>query len=121
MERTSNLQRGTTETTTSRYSSDVHEINAATDIEELYEKIKLKILKNFEEHQLKHSGWNFKRILETSIHFVNHNPLNAGSYIKLPEFLAKKKAIINMKNETDDECFKWCVTRAKNPVTTRPS
>ena len=23
-----------------------------------------------------------------------------------------------MKNENDDECFKWCITRAKNPVTT---
>ena len=96
------------------------EINATTDIEELYKKIKLKILKNFEEHQLKHSGWNFKEVKETSIHFVDHNPLNAGSYIKLPEFIAKKKAIINLKNESDDECFKWCITRAKNPVTSHP-
>src|SRR5678815_4473154 len=38
-----------------------------------------------------------------------------SSYIPLPEYLANKKAIINMKNE-DEECFKWCVTRALNPV-----
>ena len=31
------------------------------------------------------------------------------------EFLAAKKAIINLKNE-DDECFKWAITRALNPV-----
>ena len=33
----------------------------------------------------------------------------------LSKFLAAKKAIINPKNE-DDECFKWAVTRASNPV-----
>lgn len=29
--------------------------------------------------------------------------------------IAKKKAVINMKNE-DNQCFKWCITRALNPV-----
>ena len=37
------------------------------------------------------------------------------SYIPLPKFLAAKKAIINLKNE-DDECFKWAITPALNPV-----
>ena len=30
-------------------------------------------------------------------------------------FSQQKKAIINLKNE-DDECFKWAITRALNPV-----
>ena len=38
-----------------------------------------------------------------------------ATYIPLPKFLAAKKAIINLKNE-DDECFKWAITRALNPV-----
>ena len=29
------------------------------------------------------------------------------SYIKMPEWLENKKAIINPKNENDDECFQW--------------
>ena len=33
----------------------------------------------------------------------------------LPRFLAAKRAIINLKNE-DDECFKWAIPRALNPV-----
>ena len=41
--------------------------------------------------------------------------MKGSSYIPLPEYLANKKGIINMKNE-DEECFKWCVTRALNPV-----
>jgi hypothetical protein len=41
--------------------------------------------------------------------------LNGSSHIPLPKFIADKKAVINMKNE-DDQCLKWCVTRALNPV-----
>ena len=42
-------------------------------------------------------------------------PLGGSSYITLSKFLATKKAIINIKND-DDECFKWVITRALNPV-----
>ena len=41
--------------------------------------------------------------------------MKGNSWIPLPEAISKKKAIINIKNE-NDECFKWCVTRALNPV-----
>ena len=45
----------------------------------------------------------------------DYRPLRGNSYIPLPKELANKKAIINMMNE-DDQCFKWNVTRALNPV-----
>src|SRR6218665_83396 len=35
--------------------------------------------------------------------------------ISLPVELANIKAIVNMKND-DNECFKWCITRALNPT-----
>ena len=34
-------------------------------------------------------------------------------------YLAKRKAITNLKNE-DDQCFKWCIARALNPVKDHP-
>ena len=46
---------------------------------------------------------------------MKYVPLGDSSYIPLPTFLAAKKAIIHLKNE-DDECFKWVITRALNPV-----
>ena len=49
------------------------------------------------------------------LHTVKYEPLGGSSYIALPDFQAAKKAIINLKNE-DDECFKWAITRALNPV-----
>ena len=42
--------------------------------------------------------------------------------MKLPKFLSRKEALVNMKfrNETttkeDNQCFKWCMARALNPV-----
>ena len=62
-----------------------------------------------------------KEVIEDSIelsldlHTVKFEPLGGSSYIPLRAFLAAKKAIINLKNE-NDECFKWAITRALNPV-----
>ena len=46
---------------------------------------------------------------------MKYVPLGGSSYIPLPNFLAAKKPIINLKNE-DDECLKWAITLALNPV-----
>ena len=46
---------------------------------------------------------------------MKYLPLGSSSYIPLLKFLAAKKAIINLKND-DDECFKWAMARALNPV-----
>ena len=54
--------------------------------------------------------------MSLDLHTVKYVPLGGSSYIPpLSKFLAAKKAIINHKNE-DDECFKWAITRALNPV-----
>ena len=47
--------------------------------------------------------------LSLGLHTVKYEPLEGCSYIPLPDFLAAKRAIINLKNE-NDECFKWVVT-----------
>ena len=53
--------------------------------------------------------------MKLEINSFRYVPLRGRSYIPLPKELAVKKAIINMKNP-DDQCFKWAVTRALNPV-----
>ncbi len=54
------------------------------------------------------SGWVFSKTKSIQIETVKFKPLRGGSYIELPEWIAKKKACVNVKNE-DDECFKWAV------------
>ena len=48
------------------------------------------------------------------------NPLGGSSYFPLPSKLAAKKAIINVKNMKDNECFKWAVTSAVYPRESHP-
>ena len=45
------------------------------------------------------------------IDFHRLNSMRGSSYLPLPEWLARKKAIINPKN-ADRECFKWAVIAA---------
>ena len=58
--------------------------------------------------------------MSLDLHTVKYEPLGGSSYIPLPDFLAAKKAIINIKTE-DDECFKWAITVALNPVEIKQS
>ena len=64
--------------------------------------------------QSKGSGWRLYSIIRLELHTVRYKPLKGKSYIPLPEELANKKAIINMKN-SDNQCFLWCILRALNP------
>ena len=44
---------------------------------------------------------------------------NKGSYIKLPEWIQSKKAVLNIKND-DNKCFKWCVLAGLHPINKNP-
>ncbi|XP_022794378.1 uncharacterized protein LOC111333124 [Stylophora pistillata] len=86
-----------------------------TDREEVYQKCVEKILESLATFTRNGSGWVVSSVDGLDLHTVKYNPLKGSSYIPLPKHLADKKAIINMQNK-DEECFKWCVTRALNPV-----
>lgn len=67
-----------------------------------------------QQFQNQGSGWQFDHIESFDIGIVSFEPLSGstGSCIPLPTNLANKKAIINVKNEKDHECFKWSITSA---------
>ena len=60
---------------------------------------------------LLNSRSEFEGVLFTNIDFHQLNLMRGSSYLPLPNWLARKKAIINPKNE-DQECFKWAVIEA---------
>ena len=53
----------------------------------------------------------FDEVLYIGIDFHQLNLTRGSSYLPLPDWLARKKMIINPKNE-DQECFKWAVIAA---------
>ena len=65
--------------------------NMASDIELLVEN------KN-----LSKSGLKIKKVSKITIHSDKYDPTRAGKFTALPEWIAKKKACINIKN--DDDC-----------------
>ena len=41
--------------------------------------------------------------------------MRGSSYIPLPDWIMRKKAIINIQNE-DKKCFIWCILRYLHPI-----
>ena len=90
-----------------------------TDEKELYDTMIEIILEKIATFQSIGRGWRFHSVILLELHTVKYKSLKGESYIPLPEELAVKKAIINIKND-DNKCFLWCVLRALNPKDDHP-
>ena len=101
------------------FSSKSKIVLEATDLGELYDIAKERIIENMVNFNTNGSNWKVSNILRMDINMINYNPLRASSWIELDEYILKKNAVINMKNN-DNECFKWCVTRALNMKNNHP-
>ena len=66
-----------------------------------------------EKPVLLNSRFVFDEVLYLDVNFHQLNLTRDSSYLPLPEWLARKKAIINPHNN-DEECFKWAVIAAEN-------
>lgn len=67
------------------------------------------IIEKINKIELTGSNWVLSKINELAIKFIKYNPLGAGKYIFTPPHISNKKCIINIKNENDNECFKYCI------------
>ena len=65
-----------------------------------------------ENPALLNSRFVFEEFLFLDVNF-QLNLTRGGSYLPLPDWLARKKAIVNPHND-DEECFKWLVIAAEN-------
>ncbi|VDI81882.1 Hypothetical predicted protein [Mytilus galloprovincialis] len=70
-----------------------------------------KVKENMTKYMREGSGWTFGSVDRLKIHMNQFSPLKGSSYIPTPSALAKKKAIVNIKNE-DDRCFQWAILSA---------
>ena len=80
----------------------------------LKEMIK-EILDKLNIYQKRGTGWYFKEVIRLEIRIVEYKPMKGGTYIPLPDFITKKKSIINMQNK-DDKCFLWSILRFLHPA-----
>ena len=64
-----------------------------------------------ENPALLNSRFVFDEYLDINFHQLNL--MRGSSYLPLPDWLARKKAIVNPYND-EEECFKWSVMAAEN-------
>ena len=68
-----------------------------------------------QEFQAQGSGWSLERVISLTVHTVAYQPLMGNSYIKLPQFITKKKAVLNIENQ-DDKCILWSILAYLHPL-----
>ncbi len=71
--------------------------------------IKLTIVYLIQKQKLKQGG---SRIYHLDLYIDQYSPINASSYIDWPKIIKNKKAVINVKNVNDNECFKCAILSA---------
>ena len=97
------------------HSKGLKLILEGTDENDIYDEMVEEILEEIDmARDVEGSGWRFEEVIKLVLHTTRWDPVDAGSYIELPQELKNRKAIINMKNQ-DDKCFLWSVLRALNP------
>ena len=65
------------------------------------------------------SGWTLESVMSLSVNIAKYTPLKGASYIDLPAYLKRKKAIINVRNN-DQHCLKWALLSALHPAKKDP-
>ena len=96
------------------FHSQTHINLEKSDVKVILSQMLREIMGNLINYQTKGTGWYFKEVISFEIHLVDYKPIKGSSHTPLPDFLMRKKAIINMENK-DDKCFLWCVLRYLHP------
>ena len=97
------------------FHSDIYINLVSTNVKDIIRKSKESILEKISTYLNNGSGWYFKEIVKLEIHINEYKPTRGSSYIPLPDWIMRKKAIVSIQNK-DDKCFIWSVLRYLYPV-----
>ena len=88
-------------------------VQRGSDLDQIVNGMVTHMKTQIENPALPNSRFRFDEVpfLDISFHRLNLN--RGSSYLPLPDWLVRKKAIINPQNN-DEECFKWAVITAEN-------
>ena len=85
------------------------------------ENVRDPLLVKVEEFQGQNSGWTLHRYVSLNVYINKYNPMRGSRHIELPGPIEKRRACINVRNENDEECFKWAVLSALYPAKSNSS
>ena len=87
------------------FHSNLHINLESTDEKDLLASVIHTILEKSNIYQQNGSGWYFKEIVNLEIHTVDYRPMKGGSYIPLPDWIMRKKAIVSLRNKDNKGLF----------------
>ena len=93
------------------FNSRMTNVYNLSDMDEIVNEMIAHIKEQIENPALLNSRFIFDDVLFTNVDFHQLNHTRGSSYLPLPNWVARKKVIINQKNE-DQKCFKWAVITA---------
>ena len=82
-----------------------------SDLEQTVDGMITHIKTQVENPALLNTKFIFNEVLYLDTNFHQLNLMRGNSYLPLPDWIEKKKAIFNPPNN-DEECFKWAVIAA---------
>ena len=86
----------------------------STNIKNITDELFNDIFKKFEVFLKNGSNWVYESLEKLTIGFSKFKPFRGGSYIKLPDFIKNKKAVLNIENN-DNKCHMWSILAALHP------
>ena len=75
------------------FYSETHTNLENTDVKDILSQMLKEIMEKLDNYQRNGSGWYFKKV----IRILDYKQMKGGSYIPLPEFIMRKKAILIWK------------------------
>ena len=83
------------------FHSETHIYLESTDVKEILAAMVNNIFKQIGDYQQNGCGWYFKEVVHLEIHTVDYKPMRGSSYILLPDWIMRKKAIVNIINHVN--------------------
>ena len=96
------------------FYSNTHINLGSTDLKKLLNKLFREIIEKEDTYVKNGSGWYFKEVVRLEIHTTEYAPIAGSSYIPLPDWIVRKKAIVSIRND-DNKCFLWSILRYLHP------
>ena len=95
------------------FNSIMVDTHQGSDLGQIVDEMIVQMMIQIENPRLLNRRFRFDEVLFLDSNFHRLNLTRGSSYLLLPDWISRKKVIINPQN-SDEECFKWAVIASEN-------
>jgi len=95
------------------FATPIYDVDDTQDLD--LQQVAAHLSKQLDDFYRHGSDFVLDRITKFTLCIVQYRPLHGSSYTATPPWLAKKQAVVNVKNTSDSKCFVWSVLAALHP------